>query len=161
MQPIKKLPLCSTLRIDTLQCIESVSKLKLLLNHLIVGKHLCENYMSSFFRFKWSQDPFFGYRPLDLCSCQFEPENVCSKDLDPPASKRACAVPTLLEKFEAELIAATQRPPTGNQNAPNFLLSRITHPCLPIVAFKLLWRPLFASRPPPFAVSSVSQNICF
>ena len=37
--------------------------------------------------------------------------------------------------------------PTGNQNAPNFLLSRITHPCLPIVAFKLLWRPLFASLP--------------
>ena len=97
--------------------------------------------------FSGSNGPFFGYRPLDLCSCQFEAENVCSKDLDPPASKRACAVPTLLEKFEAELIAATQRPPTGNQNAPNFLLSRITHPCLPIVAFKLLWRPLFASKP--------------
>ena len=60
-------------------------------------------------------------------------------------------------------LAVTHRPPTRNQNAPNFLQIRITDSCLTIVPSNYC-RDLFFQACPTlsclFDVSSVSQKIC-
>ena len=123
---------------------------------LIGGKHFgyeCnyEEYLVSFFRVKWI---FFGCRPLDLCCCQFEGENICSKDLHPPASMICSS--DLVEKVGSRAQNWLQRPndPRPATKMPPISYIWITGSCLPIVPFKSLRRTSFYWQPSSLAISS-------
>ena len=103
---------------------------------------------------------FFGSRPLDLCSRQFEAENICSKDLDPPASSMCSS--DFVRKVGSRAQNWLQWP---NDPRPATKMPPISYWAeLPTRVFQLLpsnyCGDLFLQACPlPFAVSSVSQNI--
>ena len=93
-----------------------------------------------------SYSAFFRWPPLNLCCCQFEGENICSKDL----LQTSMCSSELVWKIWSRTAQNWLQPPNDPRPAtkmPPISYIWITDSCLPIGPFKLLWRPLFTDMP--------------